>query len=199
MIIALNGKKGSGKDTVAKILIERYNFKRIAFADKLKLSAAALFNIHYESWNTWKNNENIKINITENDKVINQISVRSFLQRYGTEAHREVFGNDFWIDHALKGIHPFDENYVITDCRFENEIERIRNFDDSVIVRIVRNKLNFDDSHTSEAEPSPHLIDYYIDNDGTIEDLNLEVEELMEWAYQDNTFSDLVETYEFEN
>ena len=36
MIIGLAGKAGSGKDEVAKILIDLYGYKRIAFADAIR-------------------------------------------------------------------------------------------------------------------------------------------------------------------
>ena len=36
MIIGLSGYAQSGKDTVAKVLIEEYGFTRIAFADKIR-------------------------------------------------------------------------------------------------------------------------------------------------------------------
>ena len=35
-IVALSGWKGSGKDTLANYLVDRYGFKRLAFADPLK-------------------------------------------------------------------------------------------------------------------------------------------------------------------
>ena len=36
MILGLTGVRGSGKDTLADHLVERYNFKRIAFADPVR-------------------------------------------------------------------------------------------------------------------------------------------------------------------
>ena len=36
MIIGLAGYAGAGKDTVGNILIEKHNFRRIAFADKIR-------------------------------------------------------------------------------------------------------------------------------------------------------------------
>ena len=36
MIIGLTGYARSGKDTVAKILVDNYGYKRIAFADKIR-------------------------------------------------------------------------------------------------------------------------------------------------------------------
>ena len=36
MIIVLTGYARSGKDSVAKVLVEQYEFTRVAFADKIK-------------------------------------------------------------------------------------------------------------------------------------------------------------------
>jgi hypothetical protein len=182
MLVALNGAKGSGKDTVASILIEGYDFKRLAFADKLKESAAAIWNIHPSTWDGLKNLEHSDVSIRIfGGKIRAKVSVREFLQRYGTEAHRDVFGKDFWVDHALKGINPND-NIVITDCRFENEIERVKSLG-GVVVRIIRDELSLNDNHASEVEPPPHLIDYYLDNNETLEKLYSEVDKLIDWVY----------------
>ena len=35
-ILGITGKKGSGKDTTAEYLIERYGYIRFAFGDKVK-------------------------------------------------------------------------------------------------------------------------------------------------------------------
>lgn len=45
LIIAINGWKGSGKDEAAKVLINDFNFTRIAYADPLKESVAEDFNL----------------------------------------------------------------------------------------------------------------------------------------------------------
>lgn len=36
IVVGVSGKLGSGKDTVAKYLIEKYNFEKVSLADKLK-------------------------------------------------------------------------------------------------------------------------------------------------------------------
>jgi len=36
MIIGLSGRAGSGKDEVAKVLVDLYGYKRIAFADAIR-------------------------------------------------------------------------------------------------------------------------------------------------------------------
>ena len=43
MIIGICGLIGSGKGSVADILVEEHNFKKISFADKLKDGVASVF------------------------------------------------------------------------------------------------------------------------------------------------------------
>ena len=43
MIVGVCGLIGSGKGTVADILVEEYDFKKISFADSLKDAVAVLF------------------------------------------------------------------------------------------------------------------------------------------------------------
>ena len=43
MIIGFLGKKGIGKDTSAKLLIEEYNFTRYAFGDPVKDVVKTMF------------------------------------------------------------------------------------------------------------------------------------------------------------
>jgi hypothetical protein len=57
--------------------------------------------------------------------LIVNLQVRLALQLMGTEVGRNVFGADLWI-HALENKIDKDENYIITDVRFQNEIDWIR-------------------------------------------------------------------------
>ena len=43
MIIGICGLIGSGKGTVADVLVEQHNFTKISFADKLKDGVATVF------------------------------------------------------------------------------------------------------------------------------------------------------------
>ena len=44
--------------------------------------------------------------------------LRRLLQRMGTEVGRELFGQDFWVELAMRKL---DGPTVFTDCRFPNE------------------------------------------------------------------------------
>jgi len=183
MLVGLNGFKGSGKDTVGNYLVEEYGFERLSFAAKLKDSAAALFNIDPILWEVWKNDPDARVVLSNRaGKILNRttpISVREFLQRYGTEAHRDIFGQDFWIDYAVKGIDP-NKNYVFTDARFENELTRIKQLG-GYNAQIVRLWANNKDTHASEAPPPLHLIDYKIENDLGFDELWDRVDEFIKF------------------
>ena len=43
MIIGICGLIGSGKDTIADILVQEKNFEKLSFADKLKDGVASVF------------------------------------------------------------------------------------------------------------------------------------------------------------
>lgn len=171
MIVGLTGKKGAGKDMIGSYLIEQHGFVRVSFADALKESVAALFDIPVEQLETWKNDPHAIVSIgiaVEEGWMVGgrTMTVRQFLQRYGTEAHREVFGDGFWLDVARQRIAELHaqghQRLVFTDVRFDNEAELIRTLGGQV-VRIWRPEAEVsDDSHASEQLPQA---DYAIVND----------------------------------
>lgn len=181
MIIGLTGNKGVGKDTAGAYLVEKYGFERISFADKLKESAAAIFNIDREKWEKLKNDKTSFVTVgyynTESEYPgggeVATITVREFLQRYGTEAHREVFGDNFWIHAAFDKLYSTKSylkyDYVITDVRFKNEANSIRMLGGKVIE--IKRDTKEQDNHISEAGIPTEMIDGVILNNGSLENL----------------------------
>lgn len=150
MILGLHGKIGSGKNECARRLavISALPVIEVSFAAKLKQSAAALLGCSVDDLERWKNDPQkiVAIGAALDGYDIATLpgftqTLRSFLQRYGTEAHRDIFGEDFWLDAALP-IHSVavgaysDALYVVTDVRFENEAQRVRDLG-GVVVRVV--------------------------------------------------------------
>lgn len=170
-VIGLNGKKGSGKDTAGSYLVDRYGYARLSFAGPLKESAAAVFDIDPALFETLKNDKFACVLFYPNKDDCVRLTVREYLQRYGTEAHRDVFGQSFWTDILLARITAEPETkFVITDARFENECWALRQAG-GIIVEIVREGTDDADAHASEAELPRDLVDYRLYNDGTIEDM----------------------------
>lgn len=179
IIIGLTGQKGAGKDTVAAYLIKTHGFERKAFADPLKRSVAAMFGIPFHSIDSWKNNEFISVKILNCDGIMASLTFREFLQRFGTEAHRDVFGENFWLDYTL----PMDGHYVgrklaITDARFANEAKRVRAVGGH-IVEVKRPGLSEQDQHRSEDGLPEELIDAHILNEGAVDQLYEQIETIL--------------------
>lgn len=95
MLIGMTGLKGSGKDTAAAHLVAVHGFTRVAFADLLKESLAAFFGITMEEIEEWKNDDSCVIIFQRPNGMRSTMTLRQALQRYGTEAHREIFGTNF--------------------------------------------------------------------------------------------------------
>lgn len=182
MIIGLCGAKQSGKDTVGAYLVKKHGFEKRAFAYTLKKSFAALFGIPVGVLEELKNDPSVRLEFTRHRlKGFNvpesSLTIRELLQRYGTEAHRDVFGEDFWLDQTLPPGKYFSQNIVITDVRFNNEAERVRLMG-GFVVNLIR-PLSAKDVHASEEGIEPNIVDYEIENDGTIPSLFGKVDAMM--------------------
>src|SRR5215469_8326518 len=175
MLIGLTGLKGSGKDTVAAYLVKEHNYERRAFADPLKKSVAGLFDIPFHHVDKLKNDPHAIVSLTVHETgETHDLTFRTFLQRYGTEAHRDVpeMGQEFWVELLLpvRGYYA-ERNIVISDVRFDNEAKRITLLD-GIVVEVSRAGLVNQDQHRSEEGLNPDLVDYTIFNNGSLEDLN---------------------------
>lgn len=186
MIIGLCGQKGSGKDTVGAYLIKTHGFERKAFADPLKQSIAKLFNISFAEVDKLKNDLTIGVGIGTQDSQNNLVphsvgkhmTFREFIQRYGTESHRDVFGLSFWVDQTL----PISGYYagkkiVVTDVRFENEVSRIHTLQ-GVVIKIERPDSDIKDPHSSE-DFSDIEADITIVNNSTLDNLYTAIEDAL--------------------
>lgn len=187
MIIGLNGRMQSGKDTTAQILERLFeNIERGAFADKLKDSAAAALQISRDQLEELKLNGKITVhlpylgqgNVLRNVK---QISGREYLQYYGTEAHRNVFGDDFWVEQVLDKPVTDGTILVVTDMRFPNEIAGVLDRG-GIAVKIRREEADSKPiTHPSEQTLPDEQFDYFLDNNGTMTDLYVNVVEMVDW------------------
>lgn len=221
-LIGLNGKARSGKDTTANQIgawcgQHEFTVAKQGFANKLKISAAHALGI-FEDEITFCNNlkgdyERGSIQVRMANKaegpnaVASQITGREFLQYYGTEAHRDVFGYDFWVDAILPKTagkngadfrregnmasstpipdwHEFfqcgdgvADFCLVTDVRFDNEAQRIVELGGEVW-KVVRDGSGAGE-HASEMELPGEYINVVIDNNGSLNDLSESVDTLM--------------------
>lgn len=183
-VIGLAGPARSGKNTVASIIedIAEITVKQDAFANRLKISAAKSLGFEFETlkeyldWaDTFKEECSITIEVLDINEEphmqsVKSISGREFLQFYGTEAHREVFDTDFWVQQLATNLDP-EVLTVVTDVRFDNEAALINRLG-GMIIRVNREQAEeLPGQHASEAPIDDQLVDYEIDNSGTMDDL----------------------------
>lgn len=180
MIIGLSGYARSGKDEVAKILIEEYGYKRVAFADKIR---ELLIETNPQVKDGFRVESVVSAYGWDQAKVLFP-EIRNLLQHLGVGA-RKAFGDEFWVAQVLKQIH-FEENWVITDVRFTNEADRIKQYENAQLWRIKRPGVEPVNSHVSERDLDGYQVDKILKNEGTLEELRTLVRSRMEFALNGN-------------
>jgi len=173
MIIGLSGYAQSGKDTVAKFLVENHGFERIAFADKIKdllyeMSPVVNFDLDGGGYDL-----RYAVDTYGWDAAKQEPEVRRLLQDLGVGA-RKVFGDNHWVVEATKFLDR-DKNYVITDVRFQNEADWIKSVFSGVIWRVERIGIDAVNDHVSEHDLDNWEFDAYIHNNTSLEDLEFAV------------------------
>lgn len=143
MLIGVVGFLGSGKGTVADILVNKYNYTTFAFADVLKDTVSVMFDwprhlLEGDTDESRKFRETIDEFWDERlfDTLGKSVTPRYILQLMGTEAGRDVFGEDIWVSTLERRIRGVD-NVVISDARFPNEIDFIRK-QNGMVTRVAR-------------------------------------------------------------
>jgi hypothetical protein len=169
VLIGLNGRKQAGKDTVyeraARIMADVVPVERVSFADLLYRSAAASLGVTVAGLQEWKSDPDVCVFVrrTRGDWAnLSGLTIREYLQRYGTEAHRDVFGTAFWTDQV--DLRHDGRIVMVTDVRFPNEAEAVRRAGGVVVEVIGPMGRTTDDVHASEAPLPEELIDAVIRN-----------------------------------
>lgn len=134
IVVGIYGYIGSGKDTVANRLVQKHGFTKLAFADALKDVVAAVF-----GWDRAMLNGDTPENRLwrETSDPTRGLSPREAMQRIGTDLFRNHWSQDTWINAMRYRIQNTQGNIVITDCRFQNEIDLITELGGQV-VRVLR-------------------------------------------------------------
>ena len=128
-IIGLLGNRGVGKDYISKKIYNKSNEPTliVAFADHFKIDAIVDLNIKYEKVFHKKN-----------------LETRKKLQELGTKYGRELKNPNIWIDKLENWIRIYNERgikkFIVTDLRFQNEVDWIHKFGGIVIKVIAPNR-----------------------------------------------------------
>ena len=140
-IIGVCGLIGSGQDTIADYLVNIHQFRRESFANSLKDAVAAVFGWDREmlegrskSSREWR--ECVDTWWAER-LSIPHLTPRWILQYWGTEVCRRAFHDDIWIAAVEHKLTKSQDDIVISDCRFPNEIAAIKQ-QNGLVIRVKR-------------------------------------------------------------
>ncbi len=174
-LIGVHGKARSGKDTVARILVDEHGFVRTAFADPLKAASAVLFG--------WPVEMAFSDEIKGYKSPLWDITGRTAFQRLG-DAMKIGFGPDFWIKRwaceyaRLKDKHSI----VVADVRTNAEADMIRGLG-GLIIHLERHGAGLrglEGMHSSEAGITfNRSTDLRIENNGTLSELEDEINRIV--------------------
>jgi hypothetical protein len=166
-LIGLTGYARTGKDTLASILVEKYGYRRIAFADTIR---SFLYEVNPMVGCSPSGYLQDLVDLVGWDKAKEEPQVRRLLQDLGVAA-RKLINEDVWITAALADLDPH-EKVVIADVRFENEAAMIRLLGGQ-LWRVKRFNTSAVNDHVSEIELDYYEVDQIFLNNGTIEDLEI--------------------------
>lgn len=203
MIIGICGFIGSGKDTAADYLVQEFGFRRESFASTLKDAVASVFGWDREllegrtkAAREWREQVDpwwsARLNMPN-------LTPRWILQYWGTEVCRNGFHDDMWIASLENKLRKSTDHVVISDCRFPNEIQAIRQQQGRIVwiqrgelpwwhdiaVRanqghvVAQQTLVSHNIHASETSWVGTNFDLVIDNNGTIDSLYQQLKNLV--------------------
>lgn len=197
MIISISGLKGSGKDTLGSILISKYGFIKLSFASILKDIISILFDwdrklldgLTKES-REWRETKDI----WWSNKLKMNITPRFVMEYFGTDLFRNHFNNDIWVTALEKQLYKYkNKNIVITDTRFQNEIDMLKE-NGALFIKITRGKLpewfekyenceidKPEGIHPSEYSWIGNNFDFHIKNNNTIKELEILIDNFLRY------------------
>lgn len=164
-LIGITGKARSGKDTIAAYMATKYGIERYAFASPIKAGVRTMFGLNGRH----TDGDLKEIPLPE----FGNKSPREMMQTLGTEWGRELVNCSIWVDLGLyewNRLKAAGKSLAITDVRFENEADAIRNAG-GTIIHVRRPMAPGVSYHSSEAGVLAKGSDIIIDNDRELVDL----------------------------
>jgi len=163
-IIAVSGKQYSGKDTVAKLILEKFpNFSRVGIGDAIKIEYGKRKGLSFEE--------------IENEKHL----YRADLIELGNWGRSQ--GDLFWLNKIFEL--PYD--VIVPDMRVMPELEAFKN-ENAFLLRVeasresrsLRGNITDEDDYTETALDNYSQWNYVIDNSSGYETLKTNSELLFE-------------------
>lgn len=177
IVVGLTGPAGCGKDTVGEILVEDHGFVTHSFAKPIKQMVCALLDEPLSKWadRQWREHKMPRFC---------DATPRELAQTLGTEWGRDCIHPDIWLNLGINRGYDLafdaEKSLCITDVRFENEAQRIRNVHRGTIIHVERRHSDTKSPHHISEQGVEHAAyDYLIKNDGGLTDLRHSVADVV--------------------
>ena len=157
MIIGLVGPKGSGKSTIARMMVEMGSWEELSFASILKDVAALLSGVDRDLFDDPHAKEEYIVNRVGVNGAFDPgtgVSIRKIMQLCGS-MFKSVFGPGVFIRALHRSIQQSAyQNIVISDVRFPEEADFITQVLSGILIRVSRHSgdSSVQDDHVSEVQ-----------------------------------------------
>ncbi len=178
-LIGITGYAESGKDELAKSLLLRGGYMPMAMSDALREMALILDPILTDDGKDYYSLSTVVLKEGYTESKRHQ-GVRQYLQVLGTDAVRNILGEDSWVAAAERKFIPHlqeERNVCVTGIRFPNEVNMIKRYGGTMI-KVIRDGTGPVNSHVSDAiDTLP--VDVVVFNNGTLQDLANEAQKFL--------------------
>lgn len=153
-----------------------FEWTQKSFAHKLKqvvcvLTGCTMQQLEKEDF------KNSEVPYTWTKSALDISTYRELLQKLGTEVFRERIHEGIWVD-LLLNEYIMSENWLITDVRFQDEADAVNKLSGTLIQVVGKEESRSE--HRSERDLDNYgNFQYRIVNDGTWEDLIIQVRDVM--------------------
>lgn len=192
-VIALSGWKGSGKDTLAQYLVSQYEFTQLSFAARLKDLVANMYRLSRESLDSPAAKEAPLPSYPATPTDAFSEAVHTLLRselRSGCWTPRALcilIGSmarsvdpNYWVRSVAETILANPENrYVISDMRYKSEADTLRLLIPELVTIRINRFETIDTLDPSERDLDTYKFNYYVGNQGSLEELHAQVDSLL--------------------
>jgi len=196
-IIMFTGYKRSGKDTAAKIVLEKVGGEIFKFADPLRRFVKDLLVIDDKELEEKKDEKPYRFSLESEslDSIFcgypgesgeflsyagKKMSIRDLMIVF-SEGLKKYYGNEIFCEAAEKKIRNSKASLcIISDLRYPFEAEYFKKrFEKVFIVKIKRPGIGLSSNHSSETSINDITPDFEINNDGGIRELEQKILEIV--------------------
>jgi hypothetical protein len=175
IIIGCTRKQLEDRDFKEKELDEEWVKYELLFKDKFKDGLQSKIFLSIKEVNIFLFNSKF---IYEHDLVKSILTPRLLLQVLGTQGGRDLIHPNIWVNSLMSEYRDSKPKWVITDTRFPNELEAVKSRG-GITIRVSTDRCGKVSSHESETALDDATFDYEIENNGTIEELIQQVNNLL--------------------